>query len=205
MKILLASDNPGKIREFNDMVHALDVVFIPQREFNIPPAIEHAPTFVENALIKARHGAAHSHLPALADDSGLVVDALNGQPGIHSARYAGEPVDENKNIQKLLKALENVPDPQRTAHYYSVIAFVREPNDPAPIIVQGVWEGRIGHRPIGTGGFGYDPIFFVPSLNCTGAELSPTTKNAISHRGKAMRAFLEAFEPYFRHHRAQYN
>lgn len=201
MKILLASDNAGKIREFNEMVSKLDVIFVPQSDYKIAPAIEDALTFIENALIKARQGAAQSGLSALADDSGLVVDALNGQPGIHSARYAGLPTDPDKNIDKLLKALENVPDSQRTARYYSVIAFVREPNDPAPIIAQGVWEGRIGHQKIGSGGFGYDPVFWVPSLNCTAAELSPSTKNAISHRGKAMRTFLDFFLPYYRHHR----
>lgn len=203
MKILLASDNIGKIKEFNEMVHKLDVVFIPQNTFNISPAIENAATFVENALIKARHGAAHSGLPALADDSGLVVDALNGEPGVISARYAGEPSDPAKNINKLLQKLENIPDPQRSARFYSLIVFVQEPHDPAPIIVQGVWEGRIAHHAAGTGGFGYDPIFFVPSLNCTAAEMSPIAKNTMSHRGKALRLFLDAFQPYYRTHRSR--
>lgn len=197
MKICLASGNVGKIKEFNDMATNLAITFIPQSDFNAPEAVEDAPTFIENALIKARHGATVSGLPALADDSGLVVDALKGAPGIYSARYAGSPSDARKNIQKLLEALSDVPDGKRTARFYSLIAFVKDPADPTPIVCQGVWEGEITRSPMGTGGFGYDPVFFIPSLNCTAAELNPTTKHNMSHRGKSLKSFFEVFESFY--------
>lgn len=202
MKIVLASDNTGKIKEFREIVANLKVTFIAQKDLKIQPAVEDATTFVENALIKARHGALHSGLPAIADDSGLVVDALKGVPGVHSARYAGVPSDTAKNNAKLLKAMETIPPGKRSARYYSIIAFMTDPNDPAPIICQGIWEGEIALAPAGTNGFGYDPIFFVPSLNCTAAELSPVAKNVISHRGKALKAFSDAFENYYRQQRS---
>ncbi|WP_374087105.1 RdgB/HAM1 family non-canonical purine NTP pyrophosphatase [Methylomicrobium lacus] len=184
-KIVLASGNPGKIREIQALLAEHPIV--PQSDFSISDAEETGTTFVENAIIKARHAAKLSGLPAIADDSGLVVDALDGAPGVYSARYAGPGGSDLDNLQKLLRELEGVPEAQRSARFICVLAFMRHGADPTPIIAQGVWEGRILTRPAGSNGFGYDPVFWVPTHQCASAELAPEVKNALSHRGQALR------------------
>jgi len=184
-KIVLASGNPGKIREIQALLAEHPIV--PQSDFSISDAEETGTTFVENAIIKARHAAQHSGLPAIADDSGLVVDALDGAPGVYSARYAGPGSSDLDNLQKLLQALEGVPEAQRSARFICVLAFMQHGTDPTPVIAQGVWEGRILTRPAGSNGFGYDPVFWVPTHQCASAELAPEVKNALSHRGQALR------------------
>jgi len=184
-KIVLASGNPGKIREIQALLAEHPIV--PQSDFSISDAEETGTTFVENAIIKARHAAQHSGLPAIADDSGLVVDALDGAPGVYSARYAGPGSSDLDNLQKLLRELEGVPEAQRSARFICVLAFMKHGADPTPVIAQGVWEGRILTRPAGSNGFGYDPVFWVPTHQCASAELAPEVKNALSHRGQALR------------------
>jgi XTP/dITP diphosphohydrolase len=185
-KIVLASSNPGKIREIQAML--ADHPIVPQADFSIGDAEETGTTFVENALIKARHAALHSGLPAIADDSGLVVDALDGAPGVYSARYAGPGSSDQDNLQKLLRDLEGVPEAERSARFICVLVFMLHAADPTPVIVQGVWEGRVMTRPAGSNGFGYDPVFWVPTHACASAELIPEVKNALSHRGQALRS-----------------
>lgn len=189
-KIVLASGNRGKLEELRAMLADLGVEVLSQDDFDIPGAEETGATFVENALLKARHAAAHAGLPAIADDSGLCVDALDGGPGIHSARYADDGGDAANNA-KLLDALAGLPDERRGAHFHSTVVFVRHAADPAPMVCQGDWRGRVLTAPRGEGGFGYDPLFWVPDENASAAELPPGRKNAISHRGQAMRALLE--------------
>jgi len=194
-KIVLASGNQGKIREIQALLAEHPIV--PQSDFAIGDVEETGTTFVENAIIKARHAAKLSGLPAIADDSGLVVDALDGAPGVYSARYAGPGSSDLDNLQKLLKELEGVPEAQRSARFICVLAFMRHGADPTPVIAQGVWEGRILTRPVGSNGFGYDPVFWVPTHQCASAELAPEVKNALSHRGQALRnltAMLKAKE-----------
>ncbi|MBL1264755.1 RdgB/HAM1 family non-canonical purine NTP pyrophosphatase [Candidatus Methylomicrobium oryzae] len=194
-KIVLASGNPGKIREIQAML--ADHPIVPQSDFSIGDAEETGTTFVENAIIKARHAALHSGLPAIADDSGLVVDALDGAPGVYSARYAGPGSNDLDNLQKLLRELDGVPEAERSARFICVLVFMQHAADPMPLIAQGVWEGRILTRPAGSNGFGYDPVFGVPTLDCASAELAPEVKNALSHRGQALRsltAMLKARE-----------
>lgn len=188
--LVLASGNPGKLRELNFMLEPLGWNVRQQSDWNIPEAIENGLSFFENALIKARHASKLSGLPALGDDSGLVVDALDGAPGIYSARFAGESADDQANIQKLLQALEGVPESARQAHFYCAIVLVRHALDPAPLIATGRWDGRILEKPAGQGGFGYDPVFWVPSEHCSVAELPPSVKNGISHRGQALSALM---------------
>jgi len=188
-KVVLASDNQGKLREFFRILGSAGFEIVAQSEFNAPDVDETGLTFVENAILKARSAAKHTGLPALADDSGIEVDALNGQPGIYSARYSGEGDDAN-NI-KLLNALEGVPDEQRTARFRCCIVYMRHADDPSPLIADASWEGRILHELSGANGFGYDPLFFVPSHNKCSAELSPDEKNAISHRGQALQQLLK--------------
>jgi XTP/dITP diphosphohydrolase len=185
-QIVLASSNPGKIREIQAIL--AKHLIVPQSEFNITDADETGGTFVENAIIKARHAALHSNLPSIADDSGLVVDALKGAPGVISARYAGIGASDRDNVNKLLQELENVPDNQRSARFICVMVFMEHAGDPFPVIAQGVWEGGILRQPIGENGFGYDPIFRVPHHNCSSAELPASIKNALSHRGQALRS-----------------
>ena len=194
MEVVLASGNAGKLREFAAILADAGLVLRPQSDFNITPPPEDAPTFVENALVKARHASRVSGLPAIADDSGLEVDVLGGQPGIRSARYAGEPADDAANNARLLKALDGVPDEQRTARYRAVLVFLRAPDDPAPAIAEATWDGHIGAQPRGTGGFGYDPLFVLPD-GSTAAELDPAAKNRESHRGKALRILAEKVSP----------
>jgi XTP/dITP diphosphohydrolase len=192
-KIVLASGNPGKLREFAVLLANRDIEVLPQTAFNIPAAEETGLSFVENAILKARHAAQHSGLPALADDSGIEVDALNGAPGIYSARYAGINASDEDNNRKLLDTLTGVPDSERSARFRCLIAFLMHPDDPTPLICQGSWEGFIAHKARGINGFGYDSIFLPIGHQCTSAELDSTEKNRISHRGQAMRAFYANF------------
>lgn len=194
IKIVLASSNPGKIKEIKQLAKTLPVDWILQSELNIPDAEETGKTFIENAILKARHAAKLSGLAALADDSGLCVDALNGAPGIYSARYCGKDASAEKRNQALLAELKNVPLDERTASYHCVLALVEHENDPAPLICHGVWEGEILEAPRGKNGFGYDPIFYVPTHDCSAAELSNEEKNRISHRGQVMEQLIEVFE-----------
>ena len=185
-QIVLASGNLGKIKEIQALLAGHQIVA--QSAFNVAEADETACTFVENALIKARNATLHCNLPAIADDSGLVVDALKGSPGVISARYAGVGATDQENIKKLLLALDSVPEAQRTARFICVMVFMAHANDPCPVIAQGVWEGKILTKPAGSNGFGYDPVFWVPDHQCASAELSADDKNAISHRGQAIRS-----------------
>ena len=189
-RAVLASANPGKLREFAELLAPLAVRLIPQAELGIRPATETGSTFLENALLKARHAAHHARLPALADDSGIEVDALGGRPGVWSARVAGEGSSDEQNLRRLLAELHDVPDGFRQARYQCVIVWVRAPSDSAPVIAQGAWEGSIAHTPRGRGGFGYDPVFLPAGEHRTAAELSSIEKNALSHRGKALRALV---------------
>jgi XTP/dITP diphosphohydrolase len=191
-RLVLASDNAGKLREFRRLLEPLGVIVIPQAELGIAPADEPHLTFVENALAKARHASAQSGLPALADDSGICVDALGGAPGVHSARYAGEPLSDARNNEALVAALRGIVD--RRAHYYCVLVVVRRSDDPEPIIAEGAWHGTVVDTPRGSGGFGYDPHFQDEVTGLTGAELPLPRKNALSHRGKAMRRLLARLE-----------
>ena len=188
-KIILASNNKGKIREFNAMLDGIYEV-VSMSDMNVEEVPEIGLTFVENALIKARNASEQSGLPALADDSGIVIDALNGAPGIYSARYAGNHGDDEANTQKVLSDMQGVADDCRSARFWCAIVFVEHANDPTPIIIQRGWEGEILHEKSGDNGFGYDPIFYVPTHGKASAELSPEEKNSISHRGKALQALL---------------
>lgn len=189
-RIVLASGNRGKVREFNELLAGLDLEVVPQSEFNVPEAEETGLSFVENAILKARNAAQHAGLPAIADDSGLEVDALKGAPGIYSARYAGPGASDQQNLEKLLAALADVPDAGRTARFQCVIVFLRHALDPTPIICQGTWEGSILREPRGANGFGYDPVFHVPTHGCSAAELPAEVKNRLSHRGQALAKLL---------------
>ena len=188
-RLVLASSNEGKLREMRRLLSPLGIEVVAQAELGIPDALEPHATFVENALVKARHACTLCALPALADDSGVCVDALGGAPGVHSARYAGEPRSDARNNEKLVAALKGVED--RRAHYACVLVLVRHADDPEPIIAEGRWHGRIVEVPRGTGGFGYDPHFEDIETGMTGAQLPLARKNEISHRGKAMRALIE--------------
>ena len=195
-KIVLASSNQGKLREIQAIFHDQPYQLVPQVEWNVSDADETGLTFVENALIKARHAAEHTGLMAMADDSGIEVDYLKGAPGIYSARYAGHPCDNQANNDKLLAALEGVPTKQRNARFQCVIVLMRHANDPTPLICSGTWEGVIVEQRTGANGFGYDPLFFVPTHGCTSAELSPDIKNELSHRGQALRKLAEQFPKF---------
>lgn len=188
-QIILASSNIGKIKEIQDIL--AEHLIVPQSVFNVTDADETGSTFVENAIIKARHAAFQCKLPAIADDSGLVVDALSGAPGVISARYAGVGASDRDNVQKLLKELEDVPKEQRSARFICVMVFLEHAEDPFPVIAQGVWEGQILYQPIGANGFGYDPVFWVPEQQCASAELSAAVKNSLSHRSKALRSLTD--------------
>ncbi len=190
MKIVLATGNPGKLREFGELLRPLGLATVPQTAFGVTTPPETGTTFRENALLKARFAARATGLPSLADDSGIEVDALQGRPGVYSARYAGEGADDAANLRKLLSELSDVPDDARGARYRCVIAFVRDADDPEPLIAEGVWEGRIALAPRGGGGFGYDPIFLPRGSAHTAAEFSEEEKNAVSHRAQALRALV---------------
>ncbi len=194
MKIVLATENEGKLKEIQLFFKDLPITLVSQAEFKVTSIEETGLSFIENALIKARHAAKQSGCPALADDSGLVVDALDGQPGIYSARYAGTHGNSQDNINKLLAEMQHIEKAQRQAHFYCVLAFVRHSLDPAPLICQGRWDGRILTAPQGQGGFGYDPIFYLEQQQCSAAELNPIEKNKLSHRAKALMQFYEQFQ-----------
>ncbi|MEO6022915.1 MAG: RdgB/HAM1 family non-canonical purine NTP pyrophosphatase [Burkholderiales bacterium] len=191
-KLVVASGNAGKLREIQAILAPLNIQIVPQAELNIPEADETHFTFLENALAKARHASKLSDLPALADDSGICVDALSGAPGVYSARYAGEPKCDVRNNNKLLAELNAFND--RRAHYYCVMAVVRRHDDPEPLIAEGAWYGEILCAPRGDSGFGYDPLFLIPELGLTGGELAADVKNKISHRAKALAALVEKLQ-----------
>ena len=191
-RTVFASNNAGKVAEVDALLRPGGYTVIPQSEYLVPEAEETGLTFVENAIIKARNACAHTRLPAIADDSGLEVDALDGEPGIYSSRYAGAHGDDDANNSLLLAELAGVPDAERTARFRCVMVYMRHTEDPAPLICQGVWEGRVLETARGEGGFGYDPVFWVPSEGCSAAELPADTKNRLSHRGQALRALLRA-------------
>jgi XTP/dITP diphosphohydrolase len=190
MKLVLASGNKKKLAELNQLLAPLGWDVLPQSEFDVPEAEETGLTFVENAILKARNACHHTGLPALADDSGIEVDYLKGAPGIYSARFAGAHGNDAANNALLIEKLAGVPDAQRTARYQALLVLMRHASDPTPIICQGSWEGRIVDTPRGANGFGYDPHFLVPELGKTAAELDAATKNALSHRGKALQVLL---------------
>jgi len=191
-RIVLASSNTGKVREINQLLSKNKIQVIPQNQFGIPDADETGLTFVENAIIKARNAAQHSGLAAIADDSGIEVDFLKGAPGIRSARFASEACDDDENNRKLLAALNGVPEPDRTARFQCLMVYMRHEEDPTPIICQGTWEGSILTTSQGENGFGYDPLFWVPGSACSSAQLEPSEKNRLSHRGQALRQLLRA-------------
>ena len=188
--LVLASNNAGKVSEINALLKDEQIRVIPQGQLDVPEIEETGLTFVENAILKARNAADHSGLPAIADDSGLEVDALNGAPGIFSARYAGPGASDLENLNKLLDALTGVASDRRTARFQCLMVYLRHAEDPTPTICQGTWEGRILEAPRGANGFGYDPVFFVPSRDCSAAELDAGTKNRLSHRGQALRELV---------------
>ena len=188
--VILASGNPGKLRELGKILAPLSVTLTSQAEFDVPDVEENGLSFVENAIIKARAACEHTGLPAIADDSGLEVDYLNGAPGIHSARYSG--AGDAANNARLLQELANTPEPQRSARFQCVLVYMRHALDPTPLVCQASWEGRILTEPRGENGFGYDPLFFVPEYQCSSAELTPEVKNRVSHRAKASAALFEA-------------
>ncbi len=191
-KIVLASGNSGKLREIQAVLDQQRFQLVKQSEFNVSDAAETGTTFVENAIIKARHAADQTGLPALADDSGIEVDALQGAPGVYSARYAGTHGDDDANNAKLLEELKGVPDEQRSARFQCVIVYMRHAQDPMPLICEGTWEGKILHELKGPNGFGYDPLFYVPTHRCSSAELGPAEKNKISHRAHALKKLIKA-------------
>lgn len=186
-KIVLATGNQGKVREMADLLADFGFDVVAQSEFNVSEVAETGTTFIENAIIKARHAAKETGFAAIADDSGLEVDCLNGAPGIYSARYAGDHASDAENIEKLLEALKEVPEAQRTARFHCVLVLMRHADDPTPIVCHGQWEGRILAQTQGNHGFGYDPIFLVPEEQCSSAQLDPMRKKQLSHRGKALK------------------
>lgn len=188
--LVLATGNAGKVRELSALLANARYTVRPQSDFAVVEAEETGLTFVENALLKARNAAAQTGLPAIADDSGLVCDALGGAPGIHSARYAGPAAKDAENVRKLLAALGDLPDDERSCRFVCVMVYLSHAADPCPLIAQGSWEGRIAHEPRGDGGFGYDPVFVAQGAALTAAELEPARKNAVSHRGHALRALV---------------
>jgi len=189
-KIVLASNNKSKIKELSRILAELNIKVLPMSDFDLPSPEETGITFVENAILKARYVAEKTGLPALADDSGLSVNALDGAPGVYSARYAGEDATDADNNQKLISEMSEHKD-NRSAHFHCVLAFFRSANDPTPIICDGTWHGEILDAPLGENGFGYDPIFWVPEAKCSSAQLSPEQKNTLSHRAKALTEFKE--------------
>ena len=195
MKIVLASGNQKKLNELNAILAPLGCDVLPQSTFNVPEAEETGLTFVENAILKARNAAAHTGLPAVSDDSGIEVDALNGAPGIYSARFAGPGATDAANNALLVQRLNALPDATRSARYQCVIVFRRHADDPVPLIAHGSWEGEIVLQPAGEQGFGYDPHFYIPSLGCTAAQMAPAEKNRISHRGQALASLMQQLRP----------
>jgi len=192
LKLVLASNNAGKVKEFNSLLADLNYEVVSQQEFKVESVEETGLSFVENAILKARHACKFTHLPALADDSGIEVDALNGAPGIYSARFAGTEATDVQNCEFLLNQLKNTPQTQRTARFQCVLVYMRHATDATPLICQGTWEGEILYAEQGDNGFGYDPVFYVPEFDCSAAQLSSEQKNQLSHRGKALQALHEA-------------
>ena len=186
--LVLATGNLGKVNELANMLRPLEINVVPQSDFNVSDVAETGTTFIENAIIKARHAAKITGMPAIADDSGLEVDGLNGAPGVYSARFAGAQASDQDNIDKLLIDLGD--NPVRSARFWCVLVLMRHANDPTPLVCSASWEGEITLTQNGNGGFGYDPVFFVPTLNCTSAELTKEQKNAVSHRGQALQKLL---------------
>ena len=197
-QVVLASGNPGKLRELQAILVKKDIHLVPQSDFKVSDVAETGLSFVENALIKARHACTETGLPAIADDSGIAVDALGGEPGIYSARYAGlsGPDTDAGNNAKLLSELDQVPESERSARFQCVIVYMRHEKDPMPLICEGTWEGRILFEEQGDNGFGYDPLFFVPSHRCASAELDAEVKNSLSHRGQALRKLLQCWNSH---------
>jgi len=191
-KVVLATGNPGKVRELADLLADFGLHVVAQTDLSVGSVEETGLTFIENAILKARHAAQVTGLPAIADDSGLAVDALGGAPGIYSARYAGLDASDQQNLEKLLVTLKDVPQGKRQAQFHCVLVYLRHAADPTPLVCHGSWAGEIIHAPAGEGGFGYDPIFYVPALGKTAAELSKAEKKAVSHRGQALALLLEA-------------
>jgi len=196
-RIVLASGNKGKIAEIQDILKQQAIEVISQSHFNVSDVAETGTTFIENAIIKARHASAISQLPTIADDSGLEVDAINGKPGVYSARYAGLPSNDQNNTDKLLQALANTPEKLRTARFHCVMVFMAHENDPSPLVGHGIWEGSITIEKSGNNGFGYDPVFYVPEQRCTSAELPAKTKNTISHRAQALQQLMPQISDHF--------
>ena len=192
--VVLATNNAGKVTEFQQLLKGLSWHVVPQSHFNLPSVAETGLTFIENAIIKARYAAEKTGLPALADDSGLVVDALHGAPGIYSARYAGENASAEQHYMKVLQELGRIPAEKRTARFHCSLVYVAYANDPTPIIAEGFWEGSILFEPTGKYGFGYDPIFYVPNHHCSAAEIPTEIKNNMSHRGRAFPKLLQALK-----------
>lgn len=192
-RVVLASNNSAKVREIERILRGCEIEIVPQSEFGVSQIDETGLSFVENAIIKARHAADISGLPAIADDSGIEVDALHGAPGIYSARYAGEPCSDQANNDKLLRDLATVAEEKRSARFQCVIVYMRHAADAMPLICTGTWEGRILYEPRGPHGFGYDPLFYVPTHGCASAELDPEVKNRISHRAQALYALQKQF------------
>jgi len=193
-QIVLASSNPGKVREINRLLADIGLHAHPQSEYQVQDAEETGLTFVENAIIKARNAAAHTGLPAIADDSGIEVDALNGAPGIYSARFAGPGASDQANLERLLEELRGVPEDLRSARFQCLMVYLRHADDPTPVISQGTWEGSILTEPCGENGFGYDPVFYVRTHNCSSAELTADVKNSLSHRAQALRRLLATLQ-----------
>ncbi len=191
-RIVLATGNRGKVEEMQAILAPFGLEVVPQSEFDVPEAEETGLTFVENAIIKARNAALHTGLPAIADDSGLEVDFLKGAPGIYSSRFAGAAANSSDNVAKLLADMKDAPERERSARFQCLMVFMAHDLDPTPIICQGAWQGTILHAPQGDGGFGYDPVFYVPTHNCASAELSAEAKNQLSHRGQALRKLADA-------------
>ena len=193
-RVVLASGNKGKLREINQLLEGLHITAVPQTQLGVTDVAETGLTFVENAIIKARHAAQLTGLPAIADDSGIEVDALHGEPGIYSARYSGAGATDAANLELLLEKLGGVPEERRSARFQCLMVYMRHGKDPTPIICQGTWEGRILFEPVGDNGFGYDPVFYVPEQACSAAQLPSEVKNRLSHRGQALRQLLSALE-----------
>lgn len=193
-RVVLASSNKGKLREINQLLEGLHIVAVPQNQLGVTDVEETGLTFVENAIIKARHASLLTGLPAIADDSGIEVDALHGAPGIYSARYSGVNASDADNLQLLLDNIRDVPEAQRSARFQCLMVYMRHAKDPTPIICQGTWEGRILFEPVGDNGFGYDPVFYVPEETCSAAQLGSEVKNRISHRGQALRKLMDALQ-----------
>jgi XTP/dITP diphosphohydrolase len=189
-KIVIASGNAGKVREIGQLLEGLSINVMPQSDFNVPEAEETGLTFVENAILKARNAAYHTGLPAIADDSGIAVDVLQGRPGIVSARFAGVGASDEDNLEKLISIIKPYPAEERTARFICSMVYLRHEHDPIPVIAEGFWEGQLITDPKGENGFGYDPIFYISSHQCTSAELSPEIKNSLSHRGQALMQLL---------------